>query len=715
MFQFLLRHHHHLPYYSSSSSSISSSSRIQSSGLIIKKKWFNQHFSINSLNNNQQLIIKPTNKANNNNTIPLGIYILTCTLITTLVLHQKSKQQDIVQLLQQNNKYPYVIIGSGTAAHAALEALRFGDPAAEILMIAEESFLPRHDANDNPPSFNQKQSTSTTTSATTTATTSSNNNSTTITPNTILQARLREVFNEWRRQLSSGLATEGNNAVTLVKCEKFSDVKINVEDKTITLQTPHRTIIRYEKCLLATAGKPRDFYVLDKEKIGPNHSMLDNVNTLHDATDFQNLATAALDSTKGTSSPAHITVVGGGFLGTEVVAALAEAGTCKVMHVLGEPTALAQYLPLYLSEHITSALVALGVETRGEALVTAIKQPPPSSNISSSSSSNLTSTYSGMITNITPSASSDNTNTNNNNTKKRVLRNAFTRTSISGDSKLSVSLVGSERLSIDTDYVVLASTNVKPELVGLEIPGSLLEVYQGGIVTNSSLEAFSGFFVAGNAASYYDPAIGRRRVDTYDHAVNSGMWAAYNMMTQTESSTCSRYSHQPYFKANLAAIGMTFHGLGKIDANLETVGVWFKRGYDSPGSGGSGGSDLSSASSSSSSSNSSNLSGTSVSGNSSNNNSSTSGGGGGSNSATTSSSSTTTPYNPTEMIPHRRGVVYYVERGKVVGILLCNAAEMLDQARDVLSQQRVITAPLEEIPKLILLAPSHWLDIVATK
>jgi hypothetical protein len=63
----------------------------------------------------------------------------------------------------------------------------------------------------------------------------------------------------------------------------------------------------------------------------------------------------------------------------------------------------------------------------------------------------------------------------------------------------------------------------------------------------------------------------------------------------------------------------------------------------------------------------------------------------------------------------RRGIVYYVHRGKVVGILLCNCAEMLEQARDVLRQQAMVTSPLEELPNLILLAPRHWLRVLATK
>lgn len=52
----------------------------------------------------------------------------------------------------------------------------------------------------------------------------------------------------------------------------------------------------------------------------------------------------------------------------------------------------------------------------------------------------------------------------------------------------------------------------------------------GGIVVNAQLEAISGLFVAGNAANYFDPYLGRRRVDRYDHAINSGLVVGRNVV-----------------------------------------------------------------------------------------------------------------------------------------------------------------------------------------
>ena len=38
--------------------------------------------------------------------------------------------------------YPYVILGAGTTAHAAIEAIRMNDPESSVLLISDEKCLP---------------------------------------------------------------------------------------------------------------------------------------------------------------------------------------------------------------------------------------------------------------------------------------------------------------------------------------------------------------------------------------------------------------------------------------------------------------------------------------------------------------------------------------------------------------------------------------------
>lgn len=40
---------------------------------------------------------------------------------------------------QQKKHYPYVVIGAGTTAHAAIEAIKQCQPDADILIITEEN------------------------------------------------------------------------------------------------------------------------------------------------------------------------------------------------------------------------------------------------------------------------------------------------------------------------------------------------------------------------------------------------------------------------------------------------------------------------------------------------------------------------------------------------------------------------------------------------
>ena len=64
---------------------------------------------------------------------------------------------------------------------------------------------------------------------------------------------------------------------------------IDVEKRAILLKDG--TTIGYGKCLIASAGKPRDFYVLDSNKI--SYSLKDRINTCSSRNDFLELDSLA--------------------------------------------------------------------------------------------------------------------------------------------------------------------------------------------------------------------------------------------------------------------------------------------------------------------------------------------------------------------------------------------------------------------------------------
>lgn len=130
--------------------------------------------------------------------------------------------------------------------------------------------------------------------------------------------------------------------------------------------------------------------------------------------------------------------------------------------------------------------------------------------------------------------------------------------------------------SLKSDYVVVA--------VGLDPNTELaqtseLEVDEtiGGFRVNAELEARSNLWIAGDAASFYDVKLGRRRVEHHDHAVVSGRLAGENM-----TGAHKPYWHQSMFWSDLGPeIG--YEAIGIVDSSLPTVAVFAKAtAKDSP-------------------------------------------------------------------------------------------------------------------------------------
>jgi programmed cell death 8 (apoptosis-inducing factor) len=332
-----------------------------------------------------------------------------------------------------------------------------------------------------------------------------------------------------------------------------------------------------------------------------------------------------------------------------------------VSQIYAEVAPLAAHLPIYLAEHVQQRLRRVGVQPVAERLVTEVRSADESD----------------------------------------------------PESSIQVSLVGWELEQMVTDYVVLASTHVDPMVRVAKESGFEIDPNNGGIVVNGFMEAASGVFAAGSCASYYDPALGRRRVDMLDHSVNSGLLAGYNMavakskqqswgrLQQRHNATeensapvghtveesavedhCAgggwvadatrpakkslalgigsnprRYVHQPTFRSNLEGLDILVEGVGRVDSSLRTVGIWV------------GGKQHRAA---------------------------TMGGPDEANAVNTQ---------------FTRGIVYYLNGTQVAGILLWNAPDLVDKARDVIRLQPTISS-IESLRTLLALAPNEWLSTI---
>jgi len=519
--------------------------------------------------------------------------------------------------------FPYVILGGGTTAYSAIEAIRQASPKSHILVVSREAVLPtlhRGDMYHNNDEGGVE-----------------------------IGDDFLSSYNEWRRHITSKLASEPDAYNVSEDDEEFGkkgdekggvslllrqkDIKIDKDNKILSLEKGGE--IKFDKLLIATAGKPKSFYVLGDmitgERVKGDGYGEECINSLYSLSDFERLEGTITDITEQADEKERtVVVVGGGFLGTEISLAMAkrarthnankaaDAPGVKVVQIYAESAPLASYLPKYLSDDVKDRLERHGVSHIPERLVTDLHVAQDEGEGDK---------Y-GM-----------------------------------GRSKVKMHLVGTSRSNIDADYVIMASSTISPSTQVAVNSGMELDPVNGGIIVNDNFEVGNGVYAAGVVASYYDPNLGRRRVNRYDHSVNSGLLAGYNMVTsgQGGGGVQVRYDHQPAVRSNLDDINVQCESVGECNSDLETVGVWIDRDRDDELK--TGGELLSDVSC---------------------------------------------------MSKYRRGVVYYLNNNKVAGVILWNCSDLLERARDIIRLNPDVTDKRKLI-RSIPLAPDDWLFVIRTK
>ncbi|XP_055296915.1 putative apoptosis-inducing factor 1, mitochondrial [Sitodiplosis mosellana] len=199
--------------------------------------------------------------------------------------------------------------------------------------------------------------------------------------------------------------------------------------------------------------------------------------------------------------------------------------------------------------------------------------------------------------------------------------------------------------SLLCDHVVVA-VGSQPNVSLAEESGLEIDPNYGGMVVNAELAARNHLYVAGDAACFYDPILGRRRVEHHDHAVVSGRLAGENMLGMSK-----QYTHQSMFWSDLGP-KVAYEGIGIIDSKLPTVSVFVQN--------------------------------------------------------QTSDSNSTSSVLPSVHAAdelndgkddYSKGVVFYMQDEKVVGIVLWNVFNRINTARAVLSED-IKCDDLNEVAKL---------------
>ncbi|XP_053554899.1 apoptosis-inducing factor 1, mitochondrial isoform X2 [Bombina bombina] len=378
---------------------------------------------------------------------------------------------------------PFLLIGGGTASFAAARSIRAKDPGARVLIVSDETDPPYM----RPPLSKELWFSDD--------------------PNVSQTLR----FKQWNGKERSiffqppsfyvaphELMSAENGGVSVLTGRKV--VQLDVRENKAKLDDG--TFITYDKCLIATGGTPRNLAAIERA----GEEVIKRTTLFRRVSDFRSLDQLS-------SSVGSITIIGGGFLGSELACALGRRGRqtgLEVIQMFPESGNMGKVLPEYLSHWTTEKVRREGVNVLSDAVVKSVGYQ---------------------------------------------------------DGKLHIQLKDGRK--VQTDHIV-AAVGLEPNTelaksAGLELDGDF-----GGYRVNAELQARNNVWVAGDAACFYDIRLGRRRVEHHDHAVVSGRLAGENM-----AGAAKPYWHQSMFWSDLGP-EVGYEAIGIVDSSLPTVGVFAK-------------------------------------------------------------------------------------------------------------------------------------------
>ena len=266
----------------------------------------------------------------------------------------------------------------------------------------------------------------------------------------------------------------------------------HLDPQTRRITDDQGTDYGYGKLLLATGGTPR--------RLPFGGEQIIYFRTLDDYTHLRDLA----------GQGERFAVIGGGFIGSEIAAALAMNGK-KVVMAFPEEGIGSRMFPTDLAKFLNDFYRQKGVEVLPGQLVTGLESRAGRSVLKA--------------------------------------RNAQSQ--------------GEREIVADG---VVAGIGIQPNVELAQAAG--LEVENGIRVDASLRTSHPDIYAAGDVANFYNPALDKRlRVEHEDNANTMGRLAGQAMAGRTVT-----YDHLPLFYSDLFELG--YEAVGEVDSRLETVADW---------------------------------------------------------------------------------------------------------------------------------------------
>jgi len=342
--------------------------------------------------------------------------------------------------------YTYLIVGGGMTAASAVNGIREVDPRGSIGLLGAEE----HPPYDRPPLSKKLWKGES--------------------PDTI-----------WRHVESP--------TVTL----HLGRTARHLDPQNKRLTDDQGTTYDYGKLLLATGGTPR------RLPFGGNEQII----YYRTFADYQRLRAL-------TQTGQQFVVIGGGFIGSEVAAALAINGR-KVAIVIPDAGICSRLFPSDLVNFLNDYYRQKGVEVLTGQRVTGIEQ--------------------------------------------RAGRSVVRMANSQGQGEREILADG-----------VVAGIGIEPNVALARQAG--IDVDNGIRVDAALRTSLPDIYAAGDVANFHNPALGKRlRVEHEDNANTMGRQAGQSMAGKPVN-----YDHLPFFYSDMFDLG--YEAVGEIDARLETVADW---------------------------------------------------------------------------------------------------------------------------------------------